>query len=249
MGAGPSPPPPPPPPPPAPFEVLVDVEDMAKKCAVLIINTTRVVPGWNLENSNCTETMLSSSWTRTYGNVGWIFESQKQGYLHKDMKLSAKDTAYKSVVGNLAIPIMKRVSVKPIIEKVELQKRLNDIFKAENVNVQLTDKKETVKGTGSYLKEYPYTAFTFNDTMVRLPLDWVRLLKEFKAVSFDNIFWDNKTRQWKYNGRIYELTPEMIKEIEAKAKKEHEAKTKASNMADTKTDTNTDNKEQAKETK
>ncbi len=243
------PPPPPPPPPPAPFEVLVDVEDMAKKCAVLIVNSTVVVPGWNLENSNCTETMLSSSWNRTYGNVGWIFESQKQGYLHKDMKLSAKDTAYKSVVGNLAIPIMKRVSVKPIIEKVELQKRLNDIFKAENVNVQLTDKKETVKGTGSYLKEYPYTAFTFDDSMVRLPLDWVRLLKEFKAVSFDNIFWDNKTRKWKYNGRIYELTPEMIKEIENKAKKEHEAKTKASNMADTKTGTNTDNKEQTKETK
>ena len=228
------PPPPPPPPPPAPFETLVDIEDMAKKCAILIINSTTVVPGWDLEHTNCSETILSSSWNRTYGNVGWIFEAQKLGYLYKDIKLSAKDIAYKNVVGTIDIPIMKRISVKPIIEKVELQKRLNDIFKSVNVSVTLNDKKETVKGQNSYVKDYPYTAFSFNDTSVRLPLDWVKLLREFKA--------DNKTRQWKYNGRIYELTPEMIKEIEDKAKKQHDANTKVSVDAD-KTNNNTEKKE------
>ncbi len=236
------PPPPPPPPPPAPFESLVDIEDMAKKCTVLIVNSTAVVPGWELEHTNCTETELSSSWKRTYGNVGWIFESQKLGYLYKDIKLSAKDIAYKSVVGKLSIPIMKHVSVKPIIEKTELQKRLNDIFKSINVNVVLSDKKETVKGNNSYVKEYPYTAFSFDDVSVRLPLDWVNLLKEFKTVSFDNIFWDNKTRKWKYNGRIYEITTDMMKEIENKAKKAHEANTKV-------TDTNKNNNSQQKDIK
>ena len=54
------PPPPPPPPPPAPWEVLVDPEDFAKKCTVLIVNSTGTVPGWELNNSSCKEKQLSA---------------------------------------------------------------------------------------------------------------------------------------------------------------------------------------------
>ena len=57
-------PPPPPPPPPAPWESLTDIEDMAKKCTILIVNATTTIPGWELGEAVCTEKQLDTNWRK-----------------------------------------------------------------------------------------------------------------------------------------------------------------------------------------
>ncbi|MBR1544686.1 MAG: type 4b pilus protein PilO2 [Alphaproteobacteria bacterium] len=223
------PPPPPPPPPPAPWESLVSPEDFAKKCTVLIVNSTGTVPGWNLEDSTCKEKQISSVWKRTYGTAGWIFEAQKFGTLSKDIKLSASDSRYDTVVGLLDIPSMKHEYSKPTLQKIEIQKKLNGIFHSLKISgLKLENKSTVVKDpkNPSYSENYPYTSFKFTDVAYRLPLSWVKLLKDVGGVEIDSISWNAKKKTWDYAGKIYELTPAQIKKDEDALKKAEEEKNK-----------------------
>lgn len=223
------PPPPPPPPPPAPWEALTDLLDMAKKCTILIVNSTATVPGWELDESTCIEKQFSSSWKRSYGTAGWIFEAQKFGVIPKDMKLSAKDSSYNNVVGTLVIPMIEHSLSRPNLTKTEIQQKLNGIFQSLKISgLKLDNKKITVKDpkNSSYAKDYPYTSFKFTDKAFRLPLDWTKMFKDIQGLQFDSIIWNNKKKEWTYSGKIYEKTPEMIKEEEDKAKAELEKSNK-----------------------
>ena len=212
------PPPPPPPPPPAPWEALVSPEDFAKKCTVLIVNSTGTVPGWDLSDSVCKEKQLASSWKRTYGSAGWIFEAQRFGAIPKDMKLAANDSGYNTIVGVLQIPEMKHITSKPTLEKVDVQKKLNGIFHSLKISGLKLDNKTTVvkdPKNSVYSATYPYTSFKFTDVAYRLPLSWVKLFKDIGGVELDTISWNAKRKTWEYSGKIYEVTPEQIKKDEA----------------------------------
>lgn len=233
-------PPPPPPPPPAPWEILVDPEDFAKKCTVLIVNSTGTVPGWQLNESTCKEKQLSAVWKRTYGSAGWIFEAQKFKALPEDMKLSASDSAYNNVIGVLPIPSMKHTLSKPTLQKMEIQKKLNSIFHSLKLSGLKLDNKTTVvkdPKNPSYSANYPYTSFKFTDVAYRLPLSWVKLLKDVGGVEIDSILWNAKKHNWEYVGKIYELTPEQIKKDEEAQKKAEEEKNKAVKAEEAKTAT------------
>ena len=154
------------------------------------------------------------------------------------MKLSASDSAYNTVLGVLQIPDMKRIYSKPNLEKGDIQKKLNGIFhslkltglKLENKNTVVKDPKNP-----SYSATYPYTSFKFTDVAYRLPLGWVKLLKDVGAVEIDTISWNGKKKNWEYTGKIYELTPAMIKKEEEERKKAEEEKNKAANNAQAQT--------------
>ncbi|MGN0929555.1 MAG: type 4b pilus protein PilO2 [Alphaproteobacteria bacterium] len=213
---------PPPPPPPAPYESLTDIKDMAKKCTILIVNSTATVPGWDLKDSICIEKDLKATWKRGYGTAGWIFEAQRYGNLPKEMVLSAENSAYNTVTGTIDIPVIKHISQVPTLTKEEIQKKLNDIFQSLKLSTfKLNNSKTTVKDPNnpSYIKDYPYTSFSFTDAAYRLPLDWVKLFGEINSIEFTSIKWDNTNRRWTYDGRIYELSPAMIKEQEEQEKK------------------------------
>lgn len=218
----------PPPPPPAPFESLTDIKDMAKKCTILIVNSTATVPGWELDKSICIEKAMTSNWKRGYGTVGWIFEAQRYGNLPKEMELSADNSSYNSVSGTINIPFIKHTNQAPVMEKNEIQKKLSDIFQSLKLSTfKLHDGKTTIKDKNNpnYIMDYPYTNFSFTDAAYRLPLDWVKLLSEINSIEFTSITWDNKNRRWSYEGRIYENTPALIKQAEQK-KLEEEKKLK-----------------------
>jgi hypothetical protein len=196
-------------PPPAPWESLTDTTDMAKKCAILIINSTATVPGWELSDSVCVERQMTSQWKRTYGTAGWIFDAQRFGMLSGKIALKAKDTSYNNVAGTVAIPMMKHLKSEPNIQKTTLQKKLRDIFQSLNVaSSKLSDGNTVIKDpkNPSYTKEYPFTEFSFTDVAFRLPLDWVKLLAGINSIEFTSIKWDNTNRKWTYEGKIYEKT-------------------------------------------
>lgn len=241
---------PPPPPPPAPYESITDITDMAKKCTILIVNSTATVPGWDLRDSICIEKNMKSAWKRGYGTAGWIFEAQRYGNLQKEMKLSAENSAYNIVTGTIDIPAIKHLNQTPTLTKEEIQKKLNDIFQSLKLaTFKLNNGKTTVKDPNnpSYIKDYPYTSFSFTDAAYRLPLDWVKLLGDINSIEFTSIKWDNTNRRWTYDGIVYELTPEMIKEQEAlKLKTEAEEKKKQEEekvSEDNKTNSNEEVKE------
>ena len=177
---------------------------------------------------------MSASWKRTYGSAGWIFEAQKFKALPKDMKLSANDSAYNTVVGVLSIPSMRHEMSKPNLQKMELQKKLNNIFHSLKLSgLKLENKTTVVKDpkNPSYSENYPYTNFKFTDVAYRLPMSWVKLLKDIGGVEFESISWNAKKHSWEYVGKIYELTPAQIKKDEEALKKAEEEKKKAQNNA------------------
>ena len=106
----------------------------------------------------------------------------------------------------------------------------------------MDNKKITVKDpkNPAYAKDYPYTSFKFTDKAFRLPLDWTKMFKDIQGVQFDSIIWNNNKKEWSYSGKIYEKTPEMIKEEEDKAKAELE-KSKKQDVVENKTPTETKN--------
>ncbi len=220
---------PPPPPPPAPWESLTDITDMAKKCTILIVNSTSTIPGWDLKDSVCMEKNLKSNWRRGYGTAGWIFDAQRFGSIPEKMVLTPDNTAYNSVSGILDIPFMKHINQEPTLQKQEIQQKLNDLFQGLKLNnFRLSDEKTQVKDPNNpeYIKDYAYTAFNFTDDGYRLPIDWVKMFKDITAIEFTSISWNNTSRKWSYVGKIYELTPQMIaekqKQAEQKAKEEEQ---------------------------
>ncbi len=226
---------PPPPPPPAPYTSLTDITDMAKKCTILIVNSMATVPGWDLRESACVEKNLKSTWKRGYGTAGWIFEAQRFGNLPKEMVLVPETSAYNNVIGTIDIPIIKHTEQVPTLQKDEIQKKLNDIFQSLKLSTfKINNGKTTVKDPNnpSYIKDYPHTTFSFTDAAYRLPLDWVKLLSDINSIEFTSIKWDNNNRRWTYDGRVYELTPEMIKEQEAAKKKAEEEEKKKQEEAE-----------------
>ncbi len=238
------PPPPPPPPPPAPYEALISPDDLAKKCTVLIVNSTATVPGWELQNSTCLEKQISSLWKRSYGTAGWIFEAQQFGVLHENMKLSANDSSYNNVLGVLAIPSVNHINSKPNMSKEEIQIKLNGIFHSLKLTgLKLENKKVTIKDPNnpSYSRDYPYTSFKFSDAAYRLPMDWVNMFKDIGGIEFESITWDNNKKQWNYVGKVYERTKEMEREEEEALKKALEEKNKAESQPETQNNTKQQN--------
>ena len=125
--------------------------------------------------------LKASSWKRTYGSAGWIFEAQRFGAIPKDMKLAANDSGYNTIVGVLQIPEMKHITSKPTLEKVDVQKKLNGIFHSLKISGLKLDNKTTVvkdPKNSVYSATYPYTSFKFTDVAYRLPLSWVKLFKD-----------------------------------------------------------------------
>ncbi len=220
---------PPPPPPAAPWEALTSPEDFSKKCTILVINSTAVVPGWDLQDSTCIEKQFSTNWRRAFGSPGWIFEAKKFGSIPKIMELKSKDKTYTNVVGTIDIPFVKHEKSEPNLTKVELQKKLNDLFHDLQIKgLRLVDKKQTVKdpNNSSYSKDYLYTEFKFSDASYRMPLDWVKIFKDIKGLEFDSIKWNDKTRKWEYLGKIYEFDLEEFKKKQAEKKKKQEEEKK-----------------------
>jgi hypothetical protein len=213
----------PPPPAPKPWESLIDPSDMAKKCTILIVNSTATVPGWELTNSTCTERTVTSNFKRTYGTASWLFEAQRLNLLSNKIGLRATDTNYNMIVGTVDIPMVKRTSAAPAMDKAELQKSLTDRFHSLKIDhFKLEDRTQTVadpnapppdpkaprtaKQKGG--KTYPYTNFTFTDVAYRLPLDWVKMLENTNSLEFTSIKWDNVSRKWSYEGKIFERVDE-----------------------------------------
>jgi hypothetical protein len=182
--------------------------DFAKKCTILVVNSTAIVPGWSLVSSSCAEREMTANYRRTYGTAEWIFrDARALGALPKHMTLKAADSAYNNVIGAVDIPMVKHKSEKPAQEKAEIQKALSDLFQSIKIdNFRFEDKAETVASPDdpAERKSYPYTQFAFTDVSFRLPLDWVNLMSGIKSIEITSIKWDNSTRKWTYEGKIYE---------------------------------------------
>ena len=192
---------------PAPWEDIVDAEDFAKKCTILIVNSTAIVPGWDLSNSSCTEREMVSNFRRTFGTAEWIMgDAQRLGILPSYMVLRAADSAFNSVIGTIEMPMVLRRSQAPNMRKAEVQREVSAIFQSLRIdNFRFDDRVEAVAAENAELRRnYPFTEFSFTDVSWRLPLDWVNLLSNIKSVEITSIKWDNATRMWSYEGRIYE---------------------------------------------
>jgi len=192
---------------PPPWENLIDAEDFAKKCTILVVNSTAVIPGWNLSNSSCSEREMVATYQRTYGTAEWIMgDAQRFNVLPPQMNLRAADSAFNSVIGTISIPMVRRRSEEPNMRKTEIQREVSAIFQSLRIdNFRFEDRVETIGSEQADLRRnYPFTGFSFADVSWRLPLDWVNLFSGIKSVEITSIKWDNTTRKWSYEGRIYE---------------------------------------------
>ena len=194
---------------PAPYENLMDPLDFAKKCTILVSNTFHPLPGWSLVQATCTEREMAASFRRTYGTAGWIFDAKDFGRLPGEMELKATDSSYNSILGSIAIPMVRRAAVPPLYDKPTIQKRMSDVFQSLRIdNFRFEDKTETRSNPRDPQdkKSFSYTLFTFTDVMWRQPIYWVNVLAEMKSVEISTIKWDNTNKKWTYEGKIYEKT-------------------------------------------
>ncbi|MDR0367035.1 MAG: type 4b pilus protein PilO2, partial [Rickettsiales bacterium] len=220
------------PPPPAPkaWENLVDASDLAKKCTILIVNATATVPGWELVSAACSEKGMTANYKRVYGSASWLFEAQKLGLLSPRIVLRSADANYSRIVGEAEIPLVRRGSFEPKLEKAALQELLTDRFHAFKIHGFKLDNREDFvpdpsapsdpkapRGAKKKGVAFPYTYFSFADAAYRLPLDWVKLLNDANSLEFSLIKWDNMSRRWSYEGRVFELVPERRMPADAPA--------------------------------
>ncbi|MCL2439453.1 MAG: type 4b pilus protein PilO2 [Alphaproteobacteria bacterium] len=215
-------------PPVAPWETIVDPEEFAKKCTILIVNATNPLPGWRMNDATCVEGRFTANFRRTYGSATWLFEAQKEGLISEHFNLVAQDKMYNLVVGTIQIPVMGRINSAPTpgMEKIPLQKQLVDRFQSMKIpSFNIKDETITLNregrvaaatrqpGAANETFTYRITGLTFTDIAYRTPLEWTRILGDFNSLEFTSIKWDNGRRVWSYEVRIFEYDEDLMKKI------------------------------------
>lgn len=188
-----------------PWNNLNDSILMAEACYNTIVNMTAIIPGWFLNDAVCNHNRTVGYWgKKDHGDIQ-SFEYGKNinpSLENVDFKL---DTNLADIVGKTNFNITK-FSDPPIYNEKYVLEKLTYIFQNNLETQPLISLKEdsvTVKSNNETVKE-PYLYAYFKFTSLTDPKVWADILnKQLTSVEFISIKWDNNTKRWKYEGKIY----------------------------------------------
>lgn len=190
------------PPEPKPWEKLNNPIDVMKNCYTATKKAVQIItPGWKLEGITCTpESGVVTSWKRQLGRMMWMEQALQTSGVEYTSRAISKDG--NTFMVTMPISEISTLNSPPEYTEEDLTNIINDLNQTLGTSIIITHKNwVSPRGNNYGITEYKVTSN--ND-----PLNWVELLMKFSGLTVNTIRYDINTRNWQYEGEIYELQPE-----------------------------------------
>lgn len=179
-----------------PWEKLSNPTQIMSECYDKIQQLKRIMPpGWTIGALQCSQTGVTTSWTRNLGRMSWIRKAlDKSGVKFSFRSFSDNGN---SMAAGVSYDKIDQISSPPMKNLVELRETLNNLFQSIGQSVSLSD--------GSFTSPekniYRFVGFKFSSRYN--PLVWSDLLIKFSGLDIKMINYDGEV--WTYEGAIYAL--------------------------------------------
>lgn len=183
-----------------PWQKVKNPSQIMEGCVVAIKRLQAILPpGWSIGNFSCSQTGVSTSWTRTFGRMSWINKSlDKSGVQFSYRNFSNEGNAL--AVG-VNYPSVETISSPPMMSLPTLRETINNTFQSIGTPISLSNGVFTQ--TISEMERYTYRYVGFKFSSNYNPLVWESLLTKFSGLDIKVITYDGSV--WNYEGAIYAL--------------------------------------------
>lgn len=203
---------------PKPWEKIQDSKVFLNKCWNNAYQLkTLNIPGWSLGIITCTNSGLTTSWSRgatdIWANpprIRWIKAALNEYKMtNVDIKINKDGASANGSVVFFDIPLVASV---PMYTEDQLWEELTDIKQALNLPIEfqrksVLDPPDNPDGSKpEHQQEYVY--YIFSITSPYTPFEWLTFFKKFPGleltkVEFNPLAEPQDPNKWKYEGRIY----------------------------------------------
>lgn len=188
------------PPLPKPWEKLKNPVQIMAGCVEGIRQFQGVLPpGWKLGTFSCSQTGVTSSWTREFGRMSWIKKSLDNSGVKFAYTNFSNDG--NSLAAGINYPKVDIISSPPMMSMSNLRETLNNMFQSIGGKVVLTNGAFTQNAGEDQRRTFRYVGFSFSSTYN--PLVWSDLLTKFSGLDIKVINYNGS--EWTYEGAIYAL--------------------------------------------
>lgn len=187
-----------------PWETLKNPIPIMVQCTNGVKNLQKIfTPGWKIGAFSCSQTGISTSWTREFGRMAWMQKSLDVSKIKLSYHAFSEDG--NTVSGGINFENVNTISSPPMKTLMGLRHTLNNFFQSIGQTANLSN--------GSFTESYPrsdgtqkkviyrYVGFNFSSTYN--PLVWSKKLTKFSGLEIKNINYDGQN--WVYEGIIYAL--------------------------------------------
>lgn len=183
-----------------PWETLKNPSQIMRECVANIKKMQRILPpGWEIGSFNCTQSGVSTSWTRTVGRMSWMRKALDESGVKFSYRNFSDDG--NSLAAGINYSNVETLSSPPMMSLPTLREVMNNTFQSINQTVELSNGTFTQTITEKERYTYRYLGFRFSSNYN--PLTWENLLTKFSGLDIKVIKYDGST--WSYEGAIYAL--------------------------------------------
>lgn len=209
-----------------PWSKTSDAEYLLTQCEIMVKNYFVIIPGWSLQNVKCSATGAVGEWIRTYGGLYWINRMAEVDPFLKNAEINV-DVVNGKALTKVALSQTPVVNSEPIYDISQIMKNLTDLVISIKVRATLSINKEDIKvpkdveEAAKKLKvrvdPITYNLVRFSITSRNLPTTWAEIFRKIGGLTLESVTWNNNSREWSFEGKIYSKLDKKPKLDEAKA--------------------------------
>ncbi len=181
-----------------PWEQLKNPSEIMIQCKMGVDALLHILPpGWKIGGITCSDSSITTSWTREVGRISWIDKALTKSGIN----FSGKSVSDDGNTMMVSVPFNKIdiISSPPQYMGVDLKNVLNNMFQAIGQDISLQSFSYTSP------RKNVYRSIKFRFKSLQNPSVWNDLLIKFSGLEINNIKYDVNTKQWHYEGAIYVL--------------------------------------------
>lgn len=183
-----------------PWEKLSNPSQIMEGCVKGIKQFQGVLPpGWKIGDFSCSQSGVTTSWTREFGRMSWMKKSLEQSGIDFSYQNFSNDG--NSLAAGINYPKVDIISSPPMMNLFQLRETLNNLFQSIGQPVSLENGVFTKNVSETERYTYRYIGFSFSSNYN--PLVWNELLTKFSGLDIKVINYNGS--EWTYEGAIYAL--------------------------------------------
>ncbi len=178
------------------WENLLDLTEHASFCQNGLRYFGHPIPGWTLFEMNCDTVELKVRYERRGGSLDF-FNTAYDAYF-QESKMKVEDSG-NTVWLSMKLPKISKKSVKPFLQKKEIEQRLLTFAQKIKQNISISSPREVSKTP----LNFDVVNFSFSS---KIPVrDWAIVLSTLGAVQWEQMQWNVQNKSWNGKGIIYAI--------------------------------------------
>ncbi|MDR1691527.1 MAG: type 4b pilus protein PilO2 [Rickettsiales bacterium] len=189
-------------PPPYPWESMNSVVEFASVCKKAASLYSEPIFGWNLKTVTCDKNSINVEYTRAQGDISMIMKAFDTYFkpLFSNSYLVIDDSG-NSAKTTLAQPVFTQVYSQPSEDGETLKQRFMALTQRTGFTINTESGQDQITENG-LTTNFSFITFTFTSKLDIM--EWADLLQTLGSIEFDELIWDNNSKSWKLEGKVYE---------------------------------------------